>query len=393
MQQVPQLEGTSTVVQPKQQTNLFDDKLKKHLRNIALNQLNFFRYLRLDYRQLLTNKKYDQRQECGNTETFWESIIAEYERYMGRLANAKVQRAPITAISLEMELVWRVHLLNPQHYIADCMRQFGRVIGHKCNDPNAVYLTNQHQDFDQKQKLKRTGFISADLIMTEAIKRQCEFIQKMIEMDIEQLVEIDVMTGRVRDQIEGAIDRYEKFMTLMWAPDKPQNLILVPTLAIDLIWHSHQLDPVGYYSFCSENSPNGALVSHDDNIPPLNLEDFRTETRTFWHQKYGADTYDCIGQKREEIENSQKAMNKKGNVKRKLILYAIFLVIGVACVSTGHFVPGIIFLALLCLFGWGECSKAHQGDNQVRSGNSGGNRGGGCGAQGACGGGCGGCGG
>ena len=44
-------------------------------------------------------------------------------------------------------------------------------------------------------------------------------------------------------KITHAVGRYDQFLQSMWAPTKPPNLILVPTLDIDLIWHSHQLNP------------------------------------------------------------------------------------------------------------------------------------------------------
>ena len=195
--------------------------------------------------------------------------------------------SPSWSVSREVELVWRVHLLNPQCYINDCMRQFGKVILHQCNDPNAVYYPHNQSQFRQKilhnHAPGRTGFIMPDLVMTDAIKRQCKFIHKMIKINLWKPIYLE--------QLDGAITRYSQFMAAMWAPDKPQGLIMVPTNDIDLIWHSHQLDPTGYHSFCITNSPKKCLVSHDDNIAPSVLHTNNNGTEAFWNQKYGANSY------------------------------------------------------------------------------------------------------
>ena len=179
----------------------------------------------------------------------------------------------------EIEVVWRVHLLNPQCYINDCVHHFGKVIPHQCDDPHIEYHGHDQQQF--KSKILHNPY--ADLVMTDAIKRQCKFIHKMIK--------INLWTPIYLEHIEGAITRYEQFMNAMWAPDKPQGLIMVPTNDIDLIWHSHQLDPTEYQLFCITHSPTGQLVTHNDNISKKVLTDNGQDTRWFWDLKYGALSY------------------------------------------------------------------------------------------------------
>merc|ERR1719334_1533907 len=298
--------GTATVqvVQPQAQPvyvaaspqPLMNDALKLDLKNIALNQLNFFRQLNRHYPYLLMEETYNGK--AGNNLQFWESMVVDYENYMAVIAK---KGPPSSSVPREIELVWRVHMLNPQCYIDDCMRQFGKVILHDCKDPNAMYPAHNRSSFRsniiKKQGLQRTGFIMPDLVMTDAIKRQCKFVHKMIKINLWSTIYLE--------NIEGAINRYEQFMAAMWAPDKPQGLIMVPTNDIDLIWHSHQLDPTGYHSFCIQNSPHRRLVSHDDNIEPNKLSGFGNETEAYWNQKYGANTYKSGRQFTEACGNSE----------------------------------------------------------------------------------------
>ena len=81
-----------------------------------------------------------------------------------------------------------------------------------------------------------------------------------------------VYTSRVMNECQGidtpmylsdAVARYHKFMFLMKALDSKRTLI-VPTLDIDLCWHTHQLFPRLYREWCIEHL--GRTVNHDDTI-------------------------------------------------------------------------------------------------------------------------------
>ena len=194
-------------------------------------------------------------------------------------------------VSREVKLVWRVHALNPVHYVKDCLRRFGKVIPHRSDDPNAVYPAHSQQEFRknviENEAPRRTGFITRDLVMTDAIKRQINFVRKMVEMDLGKMT--------VNEYVETAIDRYEKFLNAAWSPDKPKGFHMVPTMSIDLIWHSHQLDPTGYKSFCFENSLDHQMMDHNDNIEESHLSKGAAASIAFWKKKYGEDFKDNNG--------------------------------------------------------------------------------------------------
>eukprot|EP01084_Bolivina_argentea_P006764 12800_1 len=257
-----------------------DPALQQELETVSMNQLNFFRALNQWYSSLLIEDQYTEKQE--NNKLFWEGIIMDYEMYMDKIA---ADPSSEITVSIEMELVWRIHLLNPQCYVNDCMRKFGKLISrtkewqnHTRHDSN-----NFRRNVLNNQPPANTGFISPDLVMTDAIKRQCKFIRKMIKINM-----FDPIT---LDKIKASIIRYDQFLQSMWAPNKPQGLVMVPTLDLDLIWHSHQLNPIGYYTFCTTRSPHKRLVTHDDNLGDDVLARNGLGTQQFWDSRYGAGTY------------------------------------------------------------------------------------------------------
>jgi hypothetical protein len=74
--------------------------------------------------------------------------------------------------------------------------------------------------------------------------------------------------------------RYAKFMGLMRGRMTP----LVPTLDIDLIWHTHQLSPVEYSRWCMHHI--GRDINHDDTIEENSLDTGLQSTQALWSEIY-----------------------------------------------------------------------------------------------------------
>lgn len=58
----------------------------------------------------------------------------------------------------------------------------------------------------------------------------------------------------------------------------------VPTLDIDLCWHTHQLFPVSYRQWCIEHL--GTAINHDDTIGRGDLNVGLRETSLAWYKAY-----------------------------------------------------------------------------------------------------------
>ena len=57
--------------------------------------------------------------------------------------------------------------------------------------------------------------------------------------------------------------RYSRFFEML--TDANLRQMLVPTLDIDLVWHTHQLTMYGYFRDC-RGSPVHTVIDHDDKV-------------------------------------------------------------------------------------------------------------------------------
>ncbi|KAF3906084.1 hypothetical protein ABW21_db0208216 [Orbilia brochopaga] len=93
-----------------------------------------------------------------------------------------------------------------------------------------------------------------------AVLRQGTFVQKMVQ-DLDWY-----HSPAVRMTAERAGIRYGRFITLMRLRSKKT---LVPTLDIDLAWHTHQTMPQNYYTYTVSTAAR--FVNHDDKIDESKL--------------------------------------------------------------------------------------------------------------------------
>jgi Glycine-rich domain-containing protein-like len=81
-----------------------------------------------------------------------------------------------------------------------------------------------------------------------------------------------------------AVIRYHKFILLMDRRSPAAGKALVPTLDIDLCWHTHQLFPTEYRNWCLEHV--GRPINHDDTISKTNLAEGLRNTSLAWLKAY-----------------------------------------------------------------------------------------------------------
>lgn len=129
----------------------------------------------------------------------------------------------------------------------------------------------------------RTGYmgilwrdLSIDLVA--ASLRQREFATKITS---KECIGIDTASALFR-----ATSRYHKFLLMnrkSSGKDK-KRIALVPTLDIDLCWHTHQLNSVSYRQWCIEHL--GIAVNHDDTVGKESLNTGLRETTVAWLEVY-----------------------------------------------------------------------------------------------------------
>lgn len=99
---------------------------------------------------------------------------------------------------------------------------------------------------------ENSGMHALDLC--SAVMRQGIFIEKMVKIDW-------LHSPNARDTINALLTKYSRFLNLM---KKHPNNVLVPTLDVDLAWHTHQLNSQQYYSETTKMF--GRFLDHDDKI-------------------------------------------------------------------------------------------------------------------------------
>ncbi|KAG8957477.1 hypothetical protein FRC03_010115 [Tulasnella sp. 419] len=152
------------------------------------------------------------------------------------------------------------------------------------NNPLNTLLSNKNSI---KRLVKayntRTSF-SIDLIA--AVKRQFRFVTKIAELGWldERAFPADSKGHDGKEEskaLRRCVNQYHAFLDLMSANPKT---FLVPTLGIDLAWHTHQLFHTHYRMTSIDLL--GLLVDHDDAVEQETIATSYDETAELWHARY-----------------------------------------------------------------------------------------------------------
>ncbi|KAI2688966.1 hypothetical protein LCP963914a_2055 [Penicillium roqueforti] len=107
------------------------------------------------------------------------------------------------------------------------------------------------------------GPFALDLV--GAVIRQSTFVEKMDQIDW-------LHSPTVFNTMDRLIKKYEVFFQIMI--DNPDKMA-VPTLDVDLAWHTHQLSPSRYYKYSTSKGKGGIrmFIDHDDKVDEGKLSD------------------------------------------------------------------------------------------------------------------------
>ena len=220
-----------------------------------------------------------------------ERSVARYERCWLPLAAAAAGGHAAVAPPLDVHYVWLVHQLSPAAYRADCWAVVGRMVDHKLcpretleeqrlrtrkiweeKYPEEPFdLTDQGGQGDENRNY--AGFESKiSYKLVAAAERQSSFYYQ-----------VSLPHFRDRSFREDSLLRYKMFLLLK---KKNPSKFLVPCYDIDLLWHTHQLNPQRYRDDCLKHL--GFLVNHDDDVTREGgqLADSDRETRQLWLKTY-----------------------------------------------------------------------------------------------------------
>ncbi|KAK4225451.1 hypothetical protein QBC38DRAFT_511085 [Podospora fimiseda] len=134
------------------------------------------------------------------------------------------------------------------------------------------------------------------------VQRQSLFVDKMHR-------QLWIRSPSAHGTLSRAIDRYERFIKLFSLYPKT---MLVPTLDIDLVWHTHQLSAEQYETYMRERT--GRYINHDDTIQKNTLGNGMDRTANIWRVEFGEDyegcrCWDCEVLK-DELERDEEDVEK-----------------------------------------------------------------------------------
>ncbi|KAL6233048.1 hypothetical protein BDW75DRAFT_216110 [Aspergillus navahoensis] len=130
------------------------------------------------------------------------------------------------------------------------------------------------------QKAQQTKELSIPLVNN--VERQCVFVDKM---HAHRWIRSPAVAGTLRR----AIDRYDNFLHLFRLYP---SQFLVPTLDIDLVWHTHQCSAAKYRTSVTRRV--GRFINHEDKIGRGSLDDGFTNAEQWYRLQYGAQYQVCL---------------------------------------------------------------------------------------------------
>ncbi|KAK2000681.1 hypothetical protein LX36DRAFT_602640 [Colletotrichum falcatum] len=126
------------------------------------------------------------------------------------------------------------------------------------------------------------------LDLVAATMRQGVFVGKMYSIDW-------LHSPNARGTMDRLVQKYHRFMLIM--TENPLSLC-VPTLDVDLAWHTHQLAPGAYYKFSTYNSATkgnkqARFIDHNDKVDEDQLSNSFEWTGKVYLERFGEVYSEC----------------------------------------------------------------------------------------------------
>ncbi|POS69276.1 hypothetical protein DHEL01_v212329 [Diaporthe helianthi] len=216
---------------------------------------------------------------------FCRSAAAKFLKWS---ENVDVSKTSIPTPSLDILMIWQAYMLNTEGYVQFQNEAFrGRMAGKGIDwqdlrgkldfdyDGMADILEAWDASPDTDTTKPKSLPTPTNFDMVAAVQRQLKFAEKAWNADWRR-PEI------IFDFLDSAIAKYKEFFTLI--AENP-GVGIAPTLAIDLVWHTHQLSPKRYRNYCLHVT-NGRFVHHDDNLDESTLGEASRNAEVLYFSKY-----------------------------------------------------------------------------------------------------------
>ncbi|KAI3555064.1 hypothetical protein CABS01_11525 [Colletotrichum abscissum] len=123
---------------------------------------------------------------------------------------------------------------------------------------------------------------SIDLV--GCVMRQATFTEKMCKLNW-------LHFPTARDIMGKLLEKYARFVEIIAIASSTEDKVAVPTLDVDLAWHTHQLSPQSYFVFTLAKT--GAFVDHNDKVDEDRLSTAFEWTSKTYQEKYGEIYSEC----------------------------------------------------------------------------------------------------
>ena len=196
-----------------------------------------------------------------------ERAVYRYERFWLPLA-ADHPDACLVA-PLDIEWVWHCHMLSPVAYERDCETIVGKTINHSLHSQASFA---KEQSISQEYWLQKYGDKAEPFILdyssatdgNDVVQYNSKLTHDIIAAASRQAsfyYQVSLPHYEDKNFLEHSILRYKQFLFIK---TRVEQDFLVPCYDIDLIWHTHLLNPVAY----KEDMVRifGELFNHDDSV-------------------------------------------------------------------------------------------------------------------------------
>ncbi|KAK7721465.1 hypothetical protein SLS63_009579 [Diaporthe eres] len=226
----------------------------------------------------------------------WDDFCrAAAVKFIDWAQNVDVSDKTIPIPPLDILMIWHSYMLNTKDYVQfqDKARR-GELAGKSFDWQDLERKLELDYDgmsdilgsWDPSEKTQTPTLESLspahDFDMVAAVQRQLRFAEKVHRAQWRN-------PKKINNFLDSAIGNYKKFFTLI--AENP-GVGLAPTLAIDLVWHTHQLSPRRYRTY-SRHMTNGRFVHHDDNLDETTLEEASHNAEKLYFAKYGVPYKRC----------------------------------------------------------------------------------------------------
>ncbi|KAI8193165.1 Glycine-rich domain-containing protein 1 [Colletotrichum sp. SAR 10_65] len=87
------------------------------------------------------------------------------------------------------------------------------------------------------------------------------------------------------------LTKYTRFMTIVSLASSTKDRVAVPTVDVDLAWHTHQLSPRSYYDYTVAET--AAFVDHNDKVDEDKLSTAFEWTCKTYQERFGEVYSEC----------------------------------------------------------------------------------------------------